>query len=420
MLDDRITDMLVERLVNRIEQGNTYVLKQIGKSIKKVGSLTPVKAKQLINVFKYGGNYDKIVNKLAEITALNVNDIYEIFREVARIDYEFAEQFYKYRNLKYIPFEENVDLQNQIKALSRIAARDYINLSNTLAFSKKVNGKIVYTELSKMYQDVIDEAVIAVGQGKDTFNQQMRRVIKQLGESGIRTVEYGSGYSRRLDSAVRMNLKGAIANLHNEIQNEIGRRIRADGVEISVHSNPAPDHEEIQGRQFSKEQYELLQNTGIAQDYTGKWFDITNPEQKNGTFHRPIGDFNCYHYKFDIVLGVNQPNYTEQQLQEIIDNNNKGFEFDGVHYTNYEGTQLQRRIETEIRKQKDIQIAAVSSYDDSKPNEQNDIKDLIVETQTKITQLTRKYKQLSDVSGIPTKMERLTVSGYKRVSVAKL
>jgi hypothetical protein len=47
-------------------------------------------------------------------------------------------------------------------------------------------------------------------------------------------------------------------------------------------------------------------------------------------------------------------------------------------------------------------------------------KELVQESQQKITQLTHKYKELSDVSGLPTKMERMRVSGYKRVSVAKI
>ena len=37
-----------------------------------------------------------------------------------------------------------------------------------------------------------------------------------------------------------------------------------------------------------------------------------------------------------------------------------------------------------------------------------------------ITYLTRKYKQLSDISGLPTKMQRMKVSGYKRVAKNKL
>ena len=68
------------------------------------------------------------------------------------------------------------------------------------------------------------------------------------------------------------------------------------------------------------------------------------------------------------------------------------------------------QIDEKIRKQKDIQIMAKASGN----------KELVQESQQKITQLTKKYKELSDVSGLPTKMERMRVSGYRRTSVAKM
>ena len=47
-------------------------------------------------------------------------------------------------------------------------------------------------------------------------------------------------------------------------------------------------------------------------------------------------------------------------------------------------------------------------------------KELVQESQQKITQLTHKYKQLSDISKLPTKMERMRVPKYRRISVKKL
>lgn len=406
MIDERLIDKLVERLVDRVEEGNTYTLMKIGDSIRQIGELSPSKRHQLAQILKYGGNYDKIVQKLAEITELNVKDIYEMFEEVAKSDYAFAKQFYDYKGVKYIPYEQNIALQNQVKALARITANEYVNFSNTLAFTKRVNGRVVYTDLARTYQDVIDKAVLNVAQGKNTFNEQMYSTIKELASSGLKTVDYANGRSVRLDSSVRQHMKGALRNLHNETQAIFGQEFGSDGVEISVHMNPAPDHAEVQGRQFGKKEFDNFQNDCDAVDYSGKLFT----KEHEGHDRRSISEYNCYHYTFDIVLGVSKPNYSEEELKQINDDNNKGFELDGEHFTNYEGIQMQRKLETEIRKQKDIQIMAKASGN----------KELVQESQKKITQLTRKYKQLSDVSGLPTKMERMRVSGYKRTSVAKM
>lgn len=403
MLSDEILEVVVERLAKRIEDGNTYVLKKIGENIKKIGSLSPSKAQQLINVLKYGGDYDKIVDKLAEITELNVKDIYKIFDEVAKNDYNFAKQFYDYRGMKFIPYEENIALQQQVRAIANITVGEYRNLTRSLAFTKRVNGRIVYTDLARTYQDTLDKAVLSVVQGKNTFQEQMYSTIKELANSGIKSVNYGTNRSMRLDSAVRMQMKGALRNLHNEIQEQVGQEFDADGVEISTHLNPAPDHAEVQGRQFSNEEFNKFQNDIDAVDYTGKLF----PAEFDGHDRRSISEYNCYHYTFAIVLGVSKPEYSNKELKQIINNNNKGFELDGKHYTNYEGTQLQRQLETEIRKAKDTQIMAKASGNN----------ELVEESQQRITQLTNKYRELSDVSGLPTKMQRLRVSGYRRTKV---
>ena len=71
------------------------------------------------------------------------------------------------------------------------------------------------------------------------------------------------------------------------------------------------------------------------------------------------------------------------------------------------GTQLQRRIELNIRKQKDIQILAKASGDN----------ELVAESQKKITQLTNKYRDLVKVSGLPSQMQRASVSEYRRTKV---
>ena len=135
MLSDEVIEKVTERLVNRIEQGNTYVLEQIGKSIKKIGTLSPSKAHELEQILKYGGDYDKIVKKLAKITKLNIKDIKKIFEEVAKSDYQFAKQFYDYRGKKFIPYKDNVELQRQVKAITNTMIDNYISKTKSIGFS---------------------------------------------------------------------------------------------------------------------------------------------------------------------------------------------------------------------------------------------------------------------------------------------
>lgn len=418
MLSEEVIERVSERLVNRIEQGNEYVLNKIGESIKKIGTLKNTDVHDLEQILKYGGNYEDIVKQLKKITKLNTKDIKKIFEEIARNDYEFAEQFYKYRNKKYIPFDENTVLKKQVDTLATKTVKEFFKLTNRKALGfglvDKKTGKVKFKGLKRTYYDLIDEAILNISQGKETFDDIMYKRLKELGESGLKVI-YESGTTRRLDSAVRMNIKDGIRMLHNETQRQFGKEFDADGVEVTVHLNPAPDHEQVQGKQFSTvapsenelSEFDKFQNDEDCYSYDGTFFPATSEE--TGRDRRSIGEYNCYHYVFSIVLGVNEPVYSNKQLQEIIDKNNEGFEFDGKHYTNYEGTQLQRQIETKIRELKEQQILGRSSG----------ISDLAIESQKKINQLSKKYKQLSKISNLPVKTKRMRMSGYRKIGTKK-
>lgn len=409
-MNEETIELLTERFLNRINKANEFFLIKIGESVKKIRGLTPTQAHQLIQILKYGGNYEEIVNEILRLTNLNIQDIDAIFNEMAKKDYAFAEQFYKYRGVEYVPYSENKALIRQVNALASITKQEMFNYARAtnLGYSiKDLQGNIKFVGLKETYDRILDTAVLNVGTGVDTFDNAMSKIMKDIGGSGLKTVDYASGRSIRLDSAARMHLKGALRTLHNEVQKQVGEEFDFDGYEISVHSNPAVDHEKTQGRQFSIEEYEKLNNGLEAKDFTGKTFTLDH-DHKNG--FRPISTMNCYHYVFSIVLGVNKPEYSEEQLQKIIDDNDKGAIIDSKHYTNYEITQLQRSFERKIRKQKDIQILAKASGN----------KELVKESQDRITQLTNKYKEISKISGLPTRMDRLKVAKYRRVSAKKL
>lgn len=410
MIDEKTIDLLIERLNDRVRKSNIIYLENIAKSIKRIRNLTPSQAQQLIQILKYGGEYEKIVKEMSKYLDTDINELDEIFSNYAKKDQLFSEKFYEYKDIPFVPFDQNTALKTQTMAISNLAKNEMYNFtrSNVLGYTiSDRSGRLIFKGLRDTYNELLNTAFMNVGQGKETFDSAMSKILKEIGQSGLKTIQYESGRSIRLDSAVRMHLQSRLRELHNENQKIIGDEFEADGVEISVHENPAPDHEDVQGRQFSNEEFEKLNSGQIAKDYKGKYYTLDH-DGKNG--YRPISEMNCYHYIFSILLGVSDPEYTDKQLNQIKKKNDKGFElFDKrsgkkIKYTNYEGTQLQRNLERKIREQKDIQILAKESR-----NEQ-----LMLESQKNITDLTKQYRDLSIKSGLPTKMERMKVNDYRR------
>lgn len=397
MLSEDTLERLSERLVDRIEGLNTYFIKKIGKQIKTIGTITPSQLSELMQSVQYGADIEELMNKIAEITDMNVKDIYDIFEEVAKKNQNFSKKFYEYKKVKFIPYEENKILQEQVMNIAKATANEYINMSKTFAYmTTNSNGIKEYTSLSEVYQKITDEAILSVAQGRESYQMAMKRAMKEMTRNGLRIVDYSSGYSRRADSSVRMNMMDGIRRLNRETQEMFGKEFGADGIEVSHHLYAAPDHiDTIDGRQFSTDGEKTI--NGIK---------YQNYDTVNNSLDRHVGELNCYHFPFQIILGVSEPMYSKEQLEADKQANMNGFEYEGNHYTMYEGTQLQRQIETKIRQYKDRQIGA-RAIDDN---------DEVYHCQEKIEQLTNKYKELSDISGLPTKIDRLRVDGYRTIS----
>ena len=390
MLSNNAEEKLADILVNRINKVNADILTEIGKSLKEISTLNVSKARQLQMILRYGGDYNKIARILAKISGRNVEDIYKIFKDVARTNKEFAKEFYDYRNVKYIPYEKDIALQRQVLAMGNLTAELYKNITDTKGIGLIIDGE--FKELKVAYSEIIDRAITSVVQGKEDFYKTMRRTIREVGGNGL--VVYESGKTRRLDSAVRMNVLDGIRMVNNETNRIFGEEYGADGVEITVHEYPAPDHEDVQGMQFSKKEFKKLQEGGVAEDVDGEEIDI-----HNGKGFRPISEINCYHRPMNIVLGISKPQYNKKQLEEIKERNNKGFRFEGKQYTMYEGTQLQRRLETAIRRVREEKII---------PKEIGDTKEINrLNSREKI--LRNKYDLLCTKSGLKRNLERMRV-----------
>lgn len=397
-LSEEALERLSERLVNRVEKLNTYMIEKLGKQIVDIGTFTPSQVREVLQSVKYGNNLDEIMNEIADVSEKNVSDIYKIFEEVAKKNQNYAKQFYEYTKTKFIPYEQNEALQEQVKSIAKATANEYINMSKTFAYMKtNAQGVKEYTKISDVYQKITDEAILNIVQGRESYEMTMRKAMKEMTSRGLRTVDFNNGYSRRADSSIRMNVMDGIRRLNQELQKSFGEEFGADGIEVSHHKNAAPDHiDTVDGKQFS-----------TKGDVTVKGIKYQDYATVNNSLNRHVGELNCYHFTYQIVLGVSEPIYSKEQLEADKKANKDGFDFEGKHYTNYEGTQLQRQIETKIRQYKDRQIGARAINNDEE----------VYHCQEKIRQLTNKYNDLHKASGLPTKIDRLRVDGYKKLNI---
>lgn len=366
MLSDSQLRKFEQLFLTRMQAIAEKYYEDMGRHLHEIGTLSPTDVHRLTELKRVGVAARAIKKQVAEAANKSAAEIEIVFREIAEHEYRFAQQYYGAANTA--PIRKSA-LLRLAKAQAKQTAAMFANLSRT-------------TIESSLYRNAVDKAVQAVQTGVTDYKGAIRAALREAGAEGLR-VQYPSGVSRRLDTAVRQNVLDGARQIQSALSEQIGKQVGADGVEISAHATCAEDHLPYQGRQFSNMEFERLQ----------------------ATLKRPIGQWNCRHVAIPIILGVSEPAYSDAELERYRANSREQITIDGVTRTRYEWTQEQRRIETAIRERKNVANLAKASGDDV----------LRREAQAHINQLDAAYARISDRAGLYERRDRLSVAGFRRV-----
>lgn len=380
MLSEKQLDDLLAIFLKRTQSVVEEYLIRMGEQIQDIGKLIPSSINRLVQLKRMNANMDAIKREIARLAEISMEDLEKIFAAAAESDARFVAE--KFGNEYKTPILENYALQQILKAQLRVTLNEMANISRTRISSIA-------------YQNAVDKAIQAAQMGVEDYNKAVRRALSEAAEAGIRMeightgayekrIGYGGRYTRRLDSAVRQNVLDGIRSLNNEVLAQAGEEFGADGVEISAHMLCAEDHLPYQGRQFSNARFLEIQEEELD---------------------RPFGMWNCRHSIYPIILGVSRPTYTEEELAAFERNSKERIEIDGVTKTRYQWTQEQRRIETAVRRQKDVAVAFKASGDMQGRRE----------VQANINVLMEKYKGISEKINVKQQYDRMRVDGFSAV-----
>lgn len=361
MKDSQI-DALIEIFQARMQKVADDYLKRMGQQVREIGEIIPSDQTRLVQMKKLDANIAYIQREIAYAADASIEDVARIFEAIAQENARFAEAY----------FGEGVStetLMQSVRAQLEVTAGEMANLSRT-------------TVESRVYRDVIDRGIQAAQTGVEDYRSAMRRALREASAEGLR-VKYASGLTRRLDSAVRMNVLDGIHALNQANMDAIGSAFGADGVELSAHPMCAEDHLPYQGKQYSNAAFAELQDS----------------------LPRPIGMWNCRHIAYPILLGISPPAHSAQELEEYRRGSTEQIEIDGATHSRYEWTQVQRAIETEVRYKQDEITLAKAAGDDV----------LVRDARRKIRELDSYYSKISETAGTPKRRERMgTYYGKKQ------
>lgn len=352
-----------------------FLIEDICKRITEAGQLTGTTSYQVWRAQNLGISQRKLKKEIAKRLKLSLRQAEKLMTQAAETGYNY--DISRFPTSHAIPLSANSGLQQILKATVALAKEDLTNMTQTIGF---VGTDGVCRELTDAYNQACDFAFQKVSTGAQDYMSAIREATKNLVEKGIQYIDYESGVHTSLDAAVRRNMMGALGLMQEQISQSNYDMLGCDGWEISAHEGSAPDHEPYQGRQYPDKAYKRL----------------------NNSLKRRIGTLNCGHYAFCIILGVNEPLYSKEELEAMRLRNEEGVIYDGKHYTLHQARQRQRKFERTIRKQQ-RRILADEVLGD---------KEKLQADQIKLVRLNDEYIRFSKGTGQRTQHARMETAGF--------
>lgn len=276
-----------------------------------------------------------------------------------------------------------------IRAIQKQVGDGILNLTQTTGF-KGIYG---FESIEKMYQRTLNAAVMEISAGNFSADASVRKAIKELSLSGLRSIDYESGRSIQLDSAVKLAVRTGCAQLSGRMTDENITRTKVNLAQVSAHwgarnkGDGVENHALWQGQVYYIEwEHDLTEEAKrIGQPLIGDLWENTGYSVDGLHENNPLGlyGYNCRHRLYPFFEGVSKP------LE--FDPEPPSKKVNGKQMDYYAQTQKMRQLERKVRNLK-RECEALKQYGASKEE--------IFEIKQKIETATEKYRTFCTDIGI--------------------
>lgn len=366
------------------------IMADIVRMLVLAQELTPTSVYKIGRLYKLGKSKSAIKSIVQNTLDLSNSEIKNVFSGVIESGYNEAESVFKEQGKEFIPYAENEPLQQFVRAVQAQTQGECKNITQSMGFAKRQpDGSLGFTPVVDYYQETLDKAVTEIASGASDYNTVLEKTVTEMTNSGLRTVDYASGHSNRVTVAARRAVSTGLNQVVGKINEENAEKLGTNYFEVSWHSGARPSHQVWQGRVYSKEELESVCGLGTVTGLCGA---------------------NCYHSYSPFTPGITPRTYTDEQLDKMNEEENKPVEYNGKKYTKYEATQRQRRLETEMRAQRQ----KIKLLEEGEADEQ-----AIINARARYVKTSDEYVNFSKSVGLSQQWDRVTVGSNTLKSITK-
>lgn len=378
-----LLDALPEELAELFRALEITMLEEICSRLKAADELNEVTVQDIQALRSHGIDLKSIEKAISKTAGISKQKLNSLLNDVVERNQKYYTELI---DLAHVTRPETLVDAATVDAIKRQTHDTFRNLTASMGF---IVGNTMLKP-ARAYQWALDNAEMQIQSGAINYNQAIKTAVKQLADSGLKVVDYESGHRDQIDVAARRAVMTGVNQICAKYTEQSAQYLETPYFEVSAHAGardkpgPSPwsSHKDWQGKVYSIR----------ANDIYPSIYEVCGLGAVDG-----LEGANCRHRRNVWVEGVSERTYTDEQLAHIDDD--LGCEFDGKKYTAYEATQMQRRVEREVRKLKREKAA----YKAAGLREEEQAVNI------RLRRLNAKYKAFSAEAGLPEQRERMKV-----------
>ena len=389
MLSANELEAIPEGIMRMFRELELATMSDIVERISYNLEITSLTDWQINRVYQLGVGKKVIKRNVQRTLGLTSESIDKIYKNTLTEEYVRFKPVYQKLGESFIPYKQNKPLQQLVKGVKAQTKGELKNITQSMGFSvKSATGKREFLPIADYYQKTLDKAATQILTGTADYNTVLKKTVREMTNSGLRTVDYASGWTNRVDVAARRAVLTGYRQVVGEINKENAEKLDTDLYEVSFHAGARPSHQEWEGGVYTMD--ELI--------------DICGYGEVDG-----LMGANCYHDITPFIEGVSVRTYTDEELEKMKAEENEPKEFNGKEYNAYEAQQRQRALETNLRAKRE-EIALLEKGGASAED--------IDAAKAKYRAVSDEYSKFSKSMGIPQQRDRINISPHDGVDVS--
>ena len=225
-------DALPEELAELFRNLELTLLEEICSRLKIADQLNEVTVQDIRALRAHGIDLEDIKKAIRKATGTGEDKLEALLADVVARNQQYYTGMI---DLAGVTVPDRLVNEADIAAIRRQTWGAYKNITGSMGFLTVQGGRMVMLGPAKAYQWALDSAEIQIQSGAISYNQAIATAVRQLADSGLKTVYYESGHMDSVDVAVRRAVMTGVNQLNQKYREQSMDYLETDLVEVTAH-----------------------------------------------------------------------------------------------------------------------------------------------------------------------------------------